>query len=129
MNKPYILIADDDSAILESYSAYLSEYFEVDTADTIAKAIAKLTDNKYLAAIIDMSFPHQKEGGLIIVEHIYEMKLLTRSIVLTALEGKGICNIQEAHKFGIYKYIQKSGRKTRNIILDTLLEIKKIDEI
>jgi len=127
MSKPYILIADDDSAILESYSAYLSKDFEVNAADTIAKAIATLTDNKYLAAIIDMSFPNQPDGGLIIVEHIYDMRLVTRSIILTA--HGGVANIQKSHQYGIYKYIPKAGRKTRNIILDTLLEIKKIDEI
>jgi len=100
-----ILIVDDDKDVLDSTADYLqAEGFQIDTFETIDEAIETLNTNQYAAAVIDMDFPKEPEGGIQIIDHIKDNKINTLPIIYT---GKGnYDNLKKIFK-DIYDYIEK----------------------
>jgi len=97
-----ILIVDDDKDVLDSTADYLqAEGFQVDTFETIDETIEALNTNQYAAAVIDMDFPKEPEGGVRIVDHVKACKISTLPIIYT---GKGnYANLKKIFK-DIYDY-------------------------
>ena len=74
MNRPLILIADDDIDILESYEFLLKDEYEVLTASNVAQAKKLLNEKKIEAAIIDLNFEGQEADGLSLLDFIENHK-------------------------------------------------------
>ncbi len=117
---PYLLLIDDDEAILESYSMFLSDNFNVDTCNTVEAAISKIATDKYAVAIIDMDFPDDPEGGIRILSNISRTKTKTKAIMLSAYGTVETC--RRAFKKGAYDFIEKSKADTRAKVLAAAIE-------
>ena len=74
MNRPLILIADDDIDILESYEFLLKDEYSVFTAPSVAQAKKLLSEKKIEAAIIDLNFEGQEADGLSLLDYIENHK-------------------------------------------------------
>lgn len=105
MNK--LLLIDDDLGIIKSHSYELRNNFIVETSRSVEDAIEKLVDNRYAVAVIDMAYPEDKKGGLRILKHIREKKILTKAIVYTAY-GE-LLNAKHAIDFKVFSYLEKAG--------------------
>ena len=102
--KPKLLLIDDEKGILDSYSEFLEDDFEVHTAENAMDAIKELSSNTYNVAVIDIDFPGDPEGGIDIVNYIEIRGLKTIPIILTA---KGsIKNFRKIFK-KVYDFIEK----------------------
>lgn len=122
---PKLLLVDDQrETILEPYSLYLGKYFEVDTCERIDDAINKLTEYPYKVAVIDLSFPEDKRGGLKIIDYIKANSLDTKSIILTALGDEKMMEL--TYEGGIVDYIQKAEPATQEILLHSALNAIKL---
>ena len=110
-----ILIVDDDIDVLQSTTDYLQgEGFQVDSYETIDDAQRALSTNQYFAAIIDMDFPLEYEGGIKIVEYIKEKQIPTLPIIFT---GKGTYdNLKKIFK-DIYDYVEKDESAIERLCL------------
>ncbi len=117
---PYLLLIDDDEAILESYSMFLSENFNVDKCNTVEGAISKIATGKYAVAIVDMDFPGDPEGGLRILSNISRTRAKTKAIMLSAHGSVETC--RRAFKKGAYDFIEKSKPDTRAKVLAAAIE-------
>lgn len=84
MNKPTILLADDDRDILETNKFLLSDEFDVEIASTVEEAKSLIRVNNFLAAIIDLNFEGQALDGISLIDFLQDEKPLTSIIVLSS---------------------------------------------
>ena len=104
MNKKKILIADDEPIIIQVLEReFLYAEYEVDTAIDGDIALAKIRENHYDAAIIDVRLP--KIDGLTILKKIKSLRKDTVIIIMTAFGT--IKDAVYSMKFGAYDYITK----------------------
>jgi response regulator RpfG family c-di-GMP phosphodiesterase len=125
--KPKLLLIDDEKVILDSYSEFLEDDFEVHTADNVKNGIKELSSNTYNVAVIDIDFPDAPEGGIDIVNYIEIKELKTRPIILTA---KG--SIEKFRKVfkKVYDFIEKGNPEQRasyEVLENALKAVKKHD--
>jgi DNA-binding NtrC family response regulator len=108
--KPKLLLIDDEQGILDSYSEFLADDFEVHTAENAMDAIKELYSNTYNVAVIDIDFPDAPEGGIDIVNYIEIRGLKTRPIILT---GRG--TVEKFRKIfkKVYDFIEKGSPNYR----------------
>jgi len=118
MEKPIILIIDDNKAVLDSYSKLFSEDFQVTTCETLPDAKEMLIKDIYDIAIIDMSFPDKPKGGLSLCKFISDKKIKTKSIILTAFGT--LDNYRKANNLGVSDYIEKGKPDTNEKLTESL---------
>ena len=84
MEKPFVLIADDNEATCTLLVALLRNDFTVDTASDGAEAIARLTSRRYGAVLLDLLMP--RSDGYDVLEFLKNERpeMLSRVIVVTA---------------------------------------------
>jgi FixJ family two-component response regulator len=122
--KPRLLLIDDEKGILDSYSEFLEDDFEVHTADNVKNGIKELSSNTYNVAVIDIDFPGNPEGGIDIVKYIEIRGLKTRPIILT---GKGtVKKFRKVFK-KVYDFIEKGSpdKRASYEVLEKALEAVK----
>ena len=87
MDKPFVLVADDDEATRTLLKALLHRDFIVDTANDGMDAIASLKRRPYAVIVVDLLMP--VADGYAVLDHLRESQaeLLERVVVLTASIG------------------------------------------
>src|ERR1700731_3764149 len=103
---PYILIVDDDTALLEALPQALSlrlTAVEVDTSDSALNALDLIAEHDYDAIVSDIKMPGM--DGLALLAKIQELRPDTPTLLIT---GHGEHNLAiQALRGGAYDYIQK----------------------
>ncbi len=106
MSRPYILIVDDDTALLEALpqALYLRlPGIEIDTSDSAQGAIEQIQRHDYDAIVSDIKMPGM--DGLALLVKIKEMRPDTPTLLIT---GHGEHNLAvQALRGGAYDFIQK----------------------
>lgn len=103
---PYILIVDDDQALLQALPQAISlrlEQARVDAVDSAHEALRCIQDNDYDAIITDIKMPGM--DGLMLLAKIQEICPDTPTLLIT---GHGEHNLAvQALRGGAYDFIQK----------------------
>ncbi|QBD81678.1 hybrid sensor histidine kinase/response regulator [Ktedonosporobacter rubrisoli] len=106
MNTPYILVVDDDPALLQALPRTLDlrlNNIKVDTCDNAQKALELVPENDYDAIVSDVKMPGM--DGLELLARIQELRPETPVILIT---GHGEHNLAiQALRGGAYDYILK----------------------
>ena len=106
MDKAYILIVDDDAALLQALpqALYLRmPGVKVDTCDSALDAIEQVKQNDYDAIVSDIKMPGM--DGLAFLGRVRELRLNTPTLLIT---GHGDHNLAiQALRGGAYDFIQK----------------------
>src|SRR6266567_8699134 len=106
MNQPYVLIVDDDTALLQALpqAIYLRmSDVKVDTSDSALEALEQIKHNEYDAIVSDIKMPGM--DGLALLGKIQELRPRTPSLLIT---GHGDHNLAiQALRGGAYDFIQK----------------------
>lgn len=84
MEKPFVLIADDNEATCTLLIALLRNHFTVETANDGAEAIAKLTNRKYGAVLLDLLMPRSDGFAVLDFVQAERPEMLARTLVVTA---------------------------------------------
>src|SRR5690348_12166663 len=106
MNQPYVLIVDDDNALLQALpqAIYLRmNDVKVDTCDSALEALERIKHNEYDAIVSDIKMPGM--DGLALLGKIQELRPHTPTLLIT---GHGDHNLAiQALRGGAYDFIQK----------------------
>ena len=126
MDKPKLLIIDDDNEVLDSLEDFFSGEFDVYTADSIDTGKNQLSSKKYAVAIIDMAFPENPEGGLELAHYIEKKDIQTKAIIFTVFPSER--ETEKTQKTKVYAYIEKSVgvEKLENVVKDALAAFNNI---
>src|SRR5688572_1399575 len=105
VDKPFVLIVDDNEATVTLVAALLRREFEIESAIDGADAVAKLKTKRYAAVLLDLLMPHV--NGFEVLDFLKEHQpdVLARVIVLTAALGKP--GLDRAIAYGICGVIPK----------------------
>ncbi len=103
MQKPKILIADDERAIAEGLSAIIQdEGYPVDVAADGQKALDRLTSESYGVILADLKMP--KLDGLALLKAMQERAITTECIIITGQAT--VDSAVQAMQQGAYDYIE-----------------------
>lgn len=105
-NRPYVLIVDDDPALLQALpqTLYLRiPGVKVDTCDSASEALKQIQEHDYDAIVSDIKMPGM--DGLALLTKIRELRPETPTLLITG-HGEHELAIQ-ALRGGAYDYIQK----------------------
>jgi len=103
---PYVLIVDDDAALLEALPQALSlrmTAIQVDTSDSALDALKQAQENDYDAIVSDIKMPGM--DGLALLAKIQELRPETPTLLITG-HGEHDLAVQ-ALRGGAYDFIQK----------------------
>lgn len=103
---PYILVVDDDTALLEALPQALSlrlTAVKVDTSDSAVKALALIQEHDYDAIVSDIKMPGM--DGLALLQKLQELRPNTPTLLITG-HGEHDLAVQ-ALRGGAYDFIQK----------------------
>src|SRR5437763_3306513 len=106
MDKPHILIVDDDLALLQALpqALYLRlDRIKVDTSDEAQSAIERISEREYDAIVSDIKMPSM--DGLALLAKIQELRPDTPTLLITG-HGEHELAVQ-ALRGGAYDFIQK----------------------
>lgn len=84
MEKPFVLVADDNEATCTLLIALLRNDFTVEVAHDGAEAIAKLTSRRYAAVLLDLLMPRSDGYDVLDFAQMQRPDLLARILVVTA---------------------------------------------
>lgn len=105
-NRPYVLIVDDDPALLQALpqTLYLRiPGVKVDTCDSAMEALKQIQEHDYDAIVSDIKMPGM--DGLVLLTKIKELRPETPTLLIT---GHGEHELAiHALRGGAYDYIQK----------------------
>lgn len=84
MDKPFVLIADDNEGTCTLIAALLQHEYVVDVARDGAEAIERVTHRRYAAIILDLLMPHV--DGYAVLDHLAANapEQLERVVIVTA---------------------------------------------
>jgi len=106
MNTPYILIVDDDAALLQALPQALNlrmDDIKVDTSDSALAAVKLIEENDYDAIVSDIKMPGM--DGLALLS---EIRLLRPNTPMLLITGHGEDDLAvRALQGGAYAFIQK----------------------
>src|SRR2546425_12811483 len=106
MDKPHILIVDDDLALLQALpqALYLRiDGIKVDTSDEAQSAIERIAEREYYAIVSDIKMPGM--DGLALLAKVQELRPDTPTLLITG-HGERDLAVQ-ALRGGAYDFIQK----------------------
>ena len=102
MEKPFVLVADDNEATCTLIKALLQSDFAVDVASDGHEALERLSSKEYAAVLLDLLMPGIDGYGVLESVRSNRPELLQRILVVTAalstrqmarLEGYEICGV------------------------------------
>ena len=102
MEKPFVLLADDNEATCTLITALLQSDFTVDVASDGAEAIEKLKRRQYAVIVLDLLMP--LVDGYAVLDFLRENRpdLLGRVLVVTAsLASKQMQRVRDYAVFGV----------------------------
>lgn len=105
MEKPFVLVADDNEATCTLITALLRTDFAVDTAGDGMEAIAKLKHRRYAVILLDLRMP--LVDGYAVLEYLrmQQSEMMSRVLVVTAsLAPREMARVKE---YPICKLIAK----------------------
>src|SRR6266700_3688010 len=106
MNTPYILLVDDDAALLQALPQALHlriDDIKIDTSDSAWAAVKLIEENDYDAIVSDIKMPGM--DGLALLAKIQELRPNTPTLLIT---GHGEHDLAvRALRGGAYEFIQK----------------------
>ena len=106
MNTPYILLVDDDAALLQALPQALHlriDDIKIDTSDSAWAAVKLIEENDYDAIVSDIKMPGM--DGLALLAKIQELRPNTPTLLITG-HGEHDLAVQ-ALRGGAYDFIQK----------------------
>ncbi len=103
MERPRILIADDEEGIRESLRLILGEDYELAFASDGEETLARLAQESFELVLLDIKMP--KLDGLEVLRRIKANGLTTPVLVLTAYQSVELA--REAVKLGALNYLPK----------------------
>jgi CheY-like chemotaxis protein len=105
IEKPYVLIVDDDEATCTLIAAILRRDFAVECATDALEAIEKLRTSNYAVVVLDLRMP--QSDGFAVLDHVKATKpdTLRNVLVVTALLTPN--EIDRARAYGICEIISK----------------------
>ena len=114
-----LLVVDDEPDLRTLYElTLLREGFDVDSAGSVAEALARLAERTYSAVITDMRLPDG--SGLDLLHHLEAQGRPEKAIVITAYGSAE--NAVEALKAGAFDYLTKPVdlRQFRSVVVSAL---------
>ena len=84
MDKPVVLLVDDNDATVTLVTALLQREFAVDTATDGTDAVEKLRTKHYAAVLLDLRMPHLDGFGVLDFLKANNASMLSRVLVVTA---------------------------------------------
>ena len=84
MDKPVVLLVDDNDATVTLLTALLQREFSVETAGDGAGAVEKLRTKQYAAVLLDLRMPHVDGFGVLDFLRSNNPESLSRVLVVTA---------------------------------------------
>lgn len=105
MDKPLVLLADDNDATCALVSAILQRDFVIDVATDGLETVEKLRVRDYSAVLLDLRMPHIDGIGVLEFLRDERSDLLPRVLVLTASLTKP--ELERVHEFPIAGIIAK----------------------
>ncbi len=110
MDKPLVLLLDDERRIREALPLELEPKFEVICTATLREAIEKIESSERAVdiALVDMRLGDDWEGGLKAIRAIHSLLEPPEIIVLTAYGSQE--NTVKCMEAGAFSYVDKSGR-------------------
>jgi len=103
MEKPLVLVVDDEYGPRESIAFTLSADFSVDTAERAAEALTKLRARTYTTVILDIRMP-EMDG----IRALEEIRKIDKEISVIMLTGYGtLATAQQAMLGGANQYLRK----------------------
>jgi len=105
VEKPYVLLADDNEATCTLITALLHRDFNVDVAADGQEAIDRLRMRRYAALLLDLRMP--RVDGFAVLEHLneHQPKMLPNVLVVTAALAPR--DLQRASSYGICGIVSK----------------------
>ena len=103
VEKPPVLVVDDEYGPRESIAFSLAEEFAVDTSDRAKDALAKLRARAYSAVVLDIRMP-EMDG----IRALEEMRKIDPHVSVIMLTGYGtLLTAQQAMEAGANQYLRK----------------------
>ncbi|KJR42106.1 response regulator receiver modulated metal dependent phosphohydrolase [Candidatus Magnetoovum chiemensis] len=129
MNKPKLLLVDDDEALLDSFALKLSIDYDITKALSPAQAFHILeTEDIFDAAVVDMWMGDDPQAGLKLIEKITaSIPYPPECIVLTAY-GK-IENASDCMEKGAFAYVEKGRAETNKLLSQTIKRAAKHSQL
>lgn len=105
MQKPFVLVVDDNPATCTLLMALLQNDFTVEIAGDGAAAIEKLKSRRYAAVLLDLIMPHV--DGYAVLDFLRDERpeVLPRTIVITAAMLRG--GTQRVKEYGVCDLLAK----------------------
>src|SRR5690242_20037560 len=103
---PYVLVVDDDTALLEALPQALSlrlTAVKVDTSDSAVNALALIQEHDYDAIVSDIKMPGM--DGLALLQKVQELRPDTPTLLITGHGEHDLAVL--ALRGGAYDFIQK----------------------
>ncbi|HUP63488.1 MAG TPA: response regulator [Thermoanaerobaculia bacterium] len=105
MDKPSVLVVDDNDATVTLVTALLQREFFVEPATDGAEAIEKLKTKQYAALLLDLRMPHLDGFGVLEFLEANHPAMLPRVLVVTAALGES--DVARARAYGICDVVSK----------------------
>ena len=103
VDRPLVLVVDDEFGPRESIAFSLSVDFEVDTAGRAKEALAKIAQRRYAAVVLDIRMP-EMDG----IRALHELRKTDPHVSVIMLTGYGtLQTAQEAILGGANQYLRK----------------------
>ena len=105
IEKPYVLVVDDDEATCTLIAAILRRDFAVECVNDALEAIEKLRVNNYSVVILDLRMP--QSDGFAVLDFVKQTKpgTLRNILIVTALLSPS--EIERARSYGICEIVSK----------------------
>jgi putative two-component system response regulator len=105
VQKPFVLVADDNEATCTLITALLHHDFVVETASDGTAAIARLKSRQYAAVILDLLMPVADGYAVLDFLRMHRDDLLPRIIVITASVGRR--EMERVASYGVHRVMPK----------------------
>jgi ActR/RegA family two-component response regulator len=107
MDKPNLLIVDDDKGVIKEVGAELANDFDTDEALSLHEAMEKLSSREYSVVVADRKLADTEDGPTEIIKGLESKRMRPEMVVLTG--HPDIPNANELFRDGIFSYIEKAS--------------------
>lgn len=107
MEKPKILIVDDDVDILRSAEIILQRDFQIKTAVSVHQAKSILTNSDIDVAVIDLNFEGQEQDGLALLKFVFRERPRVPVVVLS--NDSKTKRVVAATSYNLAGFVAKEG--------------------
>lgn len=105
MEKPFVLLADDNEATCTLITALLQKDFNVDVAANGGDAIERIKNRRYAAVLLDLVMP--LVDGWAVLDHIagHSPDLMRCVVIVTAVTSTR--DLQRVRQYGVFGVVSK----------------------